>query len=91
MYNSSLPHHCGVPAADEVSDLVEDAFTADGFVQRAALHDDGHSQQDLLTDVLLQTGGKQARSSQTNSIGTRTSCRAVVLYCISIIGVINVK
>lgn len=55
----ALPHHCGVPAADELADLMKDAFAIDTFVQRASLHDDSHSQQDLLTDVLLQTDGRE--------------------------------
>lgn len=52
-------HHCGVPAAYELPDLVKDAFAVDRFVQRAPLHDDRHRQQDLLADILLQTEGKQ--------------------------------
>lgn len=38
---------------------MEDAFTADAFVQGASLHDDRHRQQDLLTDILLQAAGKR--------------------------------
>lgn len=59
-----LCYHCGVPAADELADLVEDAFAVDAFVQRASLHDDGHSQQDLLTDVLLQAAGARRRQGR---------------------------
>ena len=58
-----LSHHGGVPAADELSDLEKDAFTVDAFVQRASLHDDRHRQKDLLTDILLQAGGKQRGGS----------------------------
>jgi len=53
------PHHCGVPTADEMSDLEEDALAAVALVQRASLHDDRHGQQDLLTHVLLQAGGRE--------------------------------
>lgn len=38
-----LSHHCGVPAADELSDLKQNAFTVGAFVQRASFHDDRHS------------------------------------------------
>jgi len=31
-------YHCGVAAADELADLMEDALTVDGFVERASLH-----------------------------------------------------
>lgn len=53
--HASLSYHCGVATANELSDLVKDAFAVDAFVQRAPLHDDRHSQQDLLADVLLET------------------------------------
>lgn len=33
---------------------MEDALTVDAFVEGASLHDDGHGQQDLLADVLLE-------------------------------------
>lgn len=63
----SVSYHWGVPAADELADLMEDAFAVDAFVQRTSLHDDRHSQQDLLTDVLLQAVGEglQSRWSTT--------------------------
>lgn len=54
----TLSYHGGVAAADELPDLVKDAFAVDTFVHGASLHDDGDSQQDLLTNVLLETGEK---------------------------------
>lgn len=38
---------------------MKDAFTVDTFVYGAPLHDDGYSQQDLLANVLLETGGEK--------------------------------
>lgn len=35
---------------------MKDAFTVDTFVYGAPLHNDGYSQQDLLANVLLETG-----------------------------------
>lgn len=49
-------YHCGVAAADELSDLVKDAFTVNAFVKGASLHDDRHRQQDLLANILLEAG-----------------------------------
>lgn len=57
-----LSHHCGVPAADQLSHFMKDAFAADAFVQRASFHDDGNGQQDLLTDILLQAEEEQENS-----------------------------
>lgn len=31
-------YHCGIAAADELADLMEDALTVDGFVEGASLH-----------------------------------------------------
>lgn len=54
-----VSYHCGVTAADELSDFMKDAFAVDAFVQRASLHNDGHGQQDLLSDILLQAAGNR--------------------------------
>lgn len=55
-------YHCGVAAADELSDLVKDAFTVNAFVEGASLHDDRHRQQDLLANILLKTGKRKRES-----------------------------
>lgn len=52
----TLSYHRGVAAADELANLMKDAFAVDAFVYGAPLHDDGYSQQDLLANVLLETG-----------------------------------
>lgn len=52
-------YHRGVATADELTDLMKDAFTVDTFVYGAPLHDDGYSQKDLLANVLLETGEKE--------------------------------
>lgn len=44
---------------------MKDALTVDAFVHGAPLHDDGYSQQDLLANVLLETGGKKETSGIT--------------------------
>lgn len=46
---------------------MKDALTVDAFVYGAPLYDDGHSQQDLLADVLLEAGGNEQsqRTEQT--------------------------
>lgn len=56
-------HHCGVAATNELADFVEDALAVDGLIQRAPLHDDCHSQQDLLTDILLKATGQRERET----------------------------
>lgn len=52
-------YHRGVATADELPDLMKDAFTVDTFVYGAPLHDDGYSQEDLLANILLETGDKE--------------------------------
>lgn len=37
---------------------MEDALTVDALVEGAPLHDDGHGQQDLLANILLEAGGR---------------------------------
>lgn len=51
-----MSHHRGVATADELPNFVKDAFAVDAFVYRTPLHNDCYSQQDLLTDILLETG-----------------------------------
>lgn len=58
---AAASHHCGVAAADELADFVKDALAVDGLIQGAALHDDGHGQEDLLPNVLLQAGEERGR------------------------------
>lgn len=75
-------YHGRVAAADELPDLVKDAFTVDAFVHGAPLHDDGNSQQDLLANVLLETERTTQRTGPPSAgyqqDGEEQRCRAVV-------------
>lgn len=66
-------YHCRVAAADELSHLVKDALTVDAFVEGAPLHDDGHGQQDLLANILLEAVGREGGEGYPSARGARAT------------------